>query len=220
MSNHVLLSDPYNLEFNISVRVNEEIELLFGMNYMEWNKRYKYKAWYQNDKLNRIHRLDGPARVWFDGTEEYWIEGKRLSKEEFMRRTNAKVIPIPDPPDLSGPGQDVILDEDPIQFSEIIHEIFRKIGLFIISIWWSIKHYLLGKEHWEYEVCQCCGRPNFLGFNVSDVDWAAIVGDKNKVLCLRCFDELAKNKNLSYNLTGLYLVLEKGKTNKETELIL
>ena len=32
---------------------------------------------------NKIHRLDGPAVIWPDGEEEYWINDKYLTKEEF-----------------------------------------------------------------------------------------------------------------------------------------
>ena len=32
---------------------------------------------------HKWHRLDGPARIWVGGYEEYYINGKRLSKEEF-----------------------------------------------------------------------------------------------------------------------------------------
>ncbi len=50
---------------------------------VEWDDGYK--AYYQNDKL---HRLDGPAYIRPDGHEEYWIEGKRYSKEEFLKKTS------------------------------------------------------------------------------------------------------------------------------------
>jgi len=43
-----------------------------------------YEAYYQN---NKWHRIDGPARIWRDGGEEYWIEGVHYSKEEFLAKT-------------------------------------------------------------------------------------------------------------------------------------
>jgi len=89
MPNYILLSDPYNLEFEISVKVNEEIELLFDINRVKWDE-YGDKLWFQYGEL---HRLDGPAVVWGDGYESYYIEGKWLTKEEFMRRTNVKPCP-------------------------------------------------------------------------------------------------------------------------------
>ena len=39
-----------------------------------------YKVYYINNKL---HRLDGAAVIYLDGCEEYWINGKSLTKEEF-----------------------------------------------------------------------------------------------------------------------------------------
>ena len=105
---NIFINDPYNLEFEITIKVNEEIELLFDMNYVERNGKYKiwwqhgklhrldgpaevwpngHKEWYQNGKL---HRLDGPAIMWSDGTESYYIEGEQLLRREFMERTNAK----------------------------------------------------------------------------------------------------------------------------------
>ena len=32
---------------------------------------------------NKLHRLDGPARMWVNNYEEYWINHEPLSKEEF-----------------------------------------------------------------------------------------------------------------------------------------
>ena len=39
-----------------------------------------YKAYCINGKY---HRLDGPAIIWQNGNENYYINGKNLSKEEF-----------------------------------------------------------------------------------------------------------------------------------------
>ena len=44
------------------------------------------KFWYQNDKL---HRLDGPAFEDADGGKSWYIDGKRLTEEEFNDRTSA-----------------------------------------------------------------------------------------------------------------------------------
>ncbi len=43
------------------------------------------KVWYQNDKL---HRIDGPAAEWASGTKDWYFEGKRYSKEEFLKKTS------------------------------------------------------------------------------------------------------------------------------------
>ncbi len=37
------------------------------------------KFWYINNKL---HRTDGPAIEFWNGEVEYWIDGKRVSKED------------------------------------------------------------------------------------------------------------------------------------------
>ncbi len=39
------------------------------------------KFWYQNGKN---HRLDGPAIEWYDGKKEYCINGKILTEEDFL----------------------------------------------------------------------------------------------------------------------------------------
>ena len=72
--NHILLNDPHNLEFEISIKVNDEIELLFNINYVEWwDEEYKCKEWFQ---YGEPHRLDGPAVVWNDGDKEWWQYGE------------------------------------------------------------------------------------------------------------------------------------------------
>ena len=39
------------------------------------------KWWFQN---GLYHRLDGPAVEWSNGSVEYWIEGKILSEEQWL----------------------------------------------------------------------------------------------------------------------------------------
>ena len=39
------------------------------------------KRWYQNNKL---HRTDGPAIIYSSGTKQFWINGEKLSKEQFQ----------------------------------------------------------------------------------------------------------------------------------------
>ena len=41
------------------------------------------KMWY---KRSRLHREDGPAVVYDDGEKEWWIEAVNLSKEEWLKR--------------------------------------------------------------------------------------------------------------------------------------
>lgn len=46
--------------------------------------------WYSGTKLwcedGQLHRLDGPARICIDGTEEYWLDGKIYSKEDHAEK--------------------------------------------------------------------------------------------------------------------------------------
>ncbi len=43
------------------------------------------KFWFQNDKR---HKLDGPAIELVKGYKEYWIEGKKYTEEEFLKKTS------------------------------------------------------------------------------------------------------------------------------------
>lgn len=51
------------------------------------------KRWYQHGEL---HREDGPAVEWGDGldilSEEYWISGQQLTKEEFSNYVKIKEL--------------------------------------------------------------------------------------------------------------------------------
>jgi hypothetical protein len=44
--------------------------------------------WYLNDKL---HREDGPAIEYADGYKAWWLNGKRLTKEEHKEAMNPAV---------------------------------------------------------------------------------------------------------------------------------
>jgi hypothetical protein len=45
------------------------------------------KYYYRDRKMTICHREDGPAVEWVDGTKSWWIEGRRVSEEEFNKRT-------------------------------------------------------------------------------------------------------------------------------------
>jgi antitoxin component YwqK of YwqJK toxin-antitoxin module len=49
----------------------------------EWPDGSK-KEWYWDGKL---HREDGPAIEWADGGKRWYLNGKKLSKAKFLRRT-------------------------------------------------------------------------------------------------------------------------------------
>lgn len=48
--------------------------------------------------------------------------------------------------------------------------------------------------------CKICGRPDKFNYKVSNQIWCAVVPAKfrNLVVCLYCFDELARQKNIDY----------------------
>ena len=48
----------------------------------EWSNGSK--EWFQNGKC---HRLDGPAREWRNGDKEWWVEGGKYTEEEFLEKT-------------------------------------------------------------------------------------------------------------------------------------
>ena len=50
--------------------------------------KYKTICWY-NEK-NQLHRLNGPAIEWADGTKEWYVEGKRMTKKEFSGYMKSK----------------------------------------------------------------------------------------------------------------------------------
>ena len=42
------------------------------------------KVWYLN---GQYHREDGPAKEWADGSKSWWLNGQFLTEEEFNKRT-------------------------------------------------------------------------------------------------------------------------------------
>jgi hypothetical protein len=56
--------------------------------YIEYQVRVypnRDKYWYLNGKL---HREDGPAIEYLNGTKEWWLNGEQLTEEEFNREMN------------------------------------------------------------------------------------------------------------------------------------
>ena len=47
--------------------------------------------WYLNDKL---HREDGPACEYANGTKEWYLNGKEFTEKEFLQRTRKHTIII------------------------------------------------------------------------------------------------------------------------------
>lgn len=65
-----------------------------------------------------------------------------------------------------------------------------------------------------YPKCKVCGRIDKFDFNVPDEIWNKIVPEEfhNRVVCLSCFDDFAKEKDISYDnyIKTLYFAGERG----------
>ena len=56
--------------------------------YKEYTVRaYADRTAYYNSK-GQFHREDGPAREWYNGSKEWWLNGENLTEAEFNNRTN------------------------------------------------------------------------------------------------------------------------------------
>jgi hypothetical protein len=44
------------------------------------SKKDNYRAWYLNGKL---HRIDGPAKAYNTGYQEYWVDGIHYTENEY-----------------------------------------------------------------------------------------------------------------------------------------
>jgi hypothetical protein len=54
---------------------------------VEWNDGSKY--WRINGKT---HREDGPAIEWSDGSKSWYLNGEKLTEQEFLKRTAKETI--------------------------------------------------------------------------------------------------------------------------------
>jgi hypothetical protein len=52
----------------------------------------------------------------------------------------------------------------------------------------------------QRQTCKACGRPDKFDFTLPDEVWAAVVPPElvNRVVCLFCFDEFARQNDVSY----------------------
>lgn len=55
----------------------------------------------------------------------------------------------------------------------------------------------------QRQTCKVCGVPDKFNFNVPNEVWAAVVPPEylNRVVCLFCFDELARQRGVAYAKT-------------------
>lgn len=56
---------------------------------MEWANGTK--EWYLDDEL---HRVDGPAVEWADGTKEWYVNGAQYTEEEFENITKQQPVEL------------------------------------------------------------------------------------------------------------------------------
>jgi hypothetical protein len=56
------------------------------------------------------------------------------------------------------------------------------------------------RVNYARQTCKVCGKPDKFDFHLPDDIWGLIAGKefKNRVVCLNCFDELAKAKGIKY----------------------
>jgi hypothetical protein len=64
---------------------------------------------------------------------------------------------------------------------------------------------------WRYERCKaprCNGRRNCVGFRVDDAVWSSVVPSelRGRVVCLECFDEMAQEARVAYEVRELFPV--------------
>ncbi len=81
-----------------TVKVNEDGDKFWYLNgqlHREDGPAREYadgsKSWWLNDQR---HRVDGPACEWSDGHKSWYLNGKRLTEEEFNKRTNVQELTI------------------------------------------------------------------------------------------------------------------------------
>jgi len=54
------------------------------------------------------------------------------------------------------------------------------------------------KANWDGEHCQKCYRPYRMSYDIDDRIWNSVVLVTYNLLCIDCFDEMAKQKNIKY----------------------
>ncbi len=88
----------------------------------------KYMWWYKNGKF---HREDGPAKIWYDGIKEWWLNGKYIYSSFCVRiDLRNKIILSKDP----HPDYPTVQVWKWIDKNEIIEQvIISEMGVYIIE---------------------------------------------------------------------------------------
>ena len=50
------------------------------------------KYFYKNIEMKILHREDGPAVEWWDGRKSWYLNGEKLTEQEFLKRTAKETI--------------------------------------------------------------------------------------------------------------------------------
>jgi len=50
------------------------------------------KLYYKEKAMTIRHREDGPATEWSDGSKSWWLNGERLTEEEFKKKTSKEIV--------------------------------------------------------------------------------------------------------------------------------
>lgn len=80
------------VEYEVDIVVEEKIHEVRFSNFVAYVKHSRskpgtsYIGYYNADKL--AHRREGPALIYSDGYEGYWLDGKPLTKREWLARTS------------------------------------------------------------------------------------------------------------------------------------
>lgn len=73
----------------------------------------------------------------------------------------------------------------------------------------------------QRQTCKACGRRDKFDFHVPDEVWAAVVPPElvNRVVCLACFDQFARQREVSYatHLRALYFAGDCGSISFHVE---
>jgi hypothetical protein len=73
----------------------------------------------------------------------------------------------------------------------VIKRLYRRVKWLLLCNWKT-----LSLKKWPYESCCYCGKAFRLVWSVDDDCWNDVVGNSDAILCVDCFLEWAKDKNI------------------------
>ena len=154
-----ILEQPQIDEFGTEIWRNKDGKLHRDNNLPAMIFKDRNKLFYKNGEL---HRLNGPAIEYIDGTKKYWIEGVQLTEDEFKDSMDWEQFKEPIEYDLHGnlipkmeePEEEVLYETDDsgnITYRNEMGQLHREDGSASISINGSKAYYLKGKPLVENE---------------------------------------------------------------------